>query len=374
LKLLILEPYWTGSHAAWAEGYAAASAHKVDILSLPGRFWKWRMHGGALTLAREFMARDETPDLMLATDMLDLTTFLAMTRARTANLPVAVYFHENQLSYPWSPTDRDVQQQRDHHYGFINIATALAADRVLFNSAYHRESFLGAAEKLLRHFPDHNELTILPEIEKKSEILPLGFAFDRLEQARPTAERTGPPTILWNHRWEYDKNPAVFFKALTILAERGLEFQVIVLGENFRQQPAEFADFREKFGDRLLQCGYAESYEEYARWLWRADILPVTSIQDFFGVSITEAIYCDTFPLLPRRLAYPEIIPPEKEPDCYYDGVDDLPEKLEKIIRNIENYRIRSLKSYVESYRWQLLAVRYDEIFKNLREEGKVVN
>jgi hypothetical protein len=158
MHILLLEPYLTGSHAAWAQGYAAHSRHDVTTLSLPGRFWKWRMHGGAVTLAREFMVADVTPDGILATDMLDLTTFLALTRARTAHLPVALYCHENQLSYPWSAGDRDVIRGRDVHYGFINYASAMTADAVFFNSAYHLESFFDALPRMLKHFPDYNEL------------------------------------------------------------------------------------------------------------------------------------------------------------------------------------------------------------------------
>ncbi|MDX1521413.1 MAG: DUF3524 domain-containing protein, partial [Anaerolineae bacterium] len=135
MKILLIEPYYTGSHAAWTDGYAKYSQHQVDILSLPGRFWKWRMHGGAVTLARKFLASTLRPDLILATDMLDLTTFLALTRERTSGIPTAIYFHENQLTYPWSPTDRDIPLNRDKHYGFINYTSALAADAVLFNSA-----------------------------------------------------------------------------------------------------------------------------------------------------------------------------------------------------------------------------------------------
>ena len=49
MKILILEPFFTGSHKDWAEGFKFHSKHEVQILSLPGRFWKWRMHGGAIT-------------------------------------------------------------------------------------------------------------------------------------------------------------------------------------------------------------------------------------------------------------------------------------------------------------------------------------
>ncbi|MCS7260957.1 MAG: DUF3524 domain-containing protein, partial [Anaerolineae bacterium] len=138
MRVLLLEPYAGGSHAAWVQGYTTYSRHEVIALTLPGSFWKWRMHGGAVTLARQFLQMDLTPDCILATDMLDLTTFLALTRPRTWHVPTALYFHENQLSYPWAPHDRDRIKGQDVHHGFINYASALAADVLFFNSAYHR--------------------------------------------------------------------------------------------------------------------------------------------------------------------------------------------------------------------------------------------
>ena len=75
MKILILEPYYTGSHKQWAEGYKKYSNHEIEILSMKGQFWKWRMHGGAVTLAKQFNNLDYKPDLILSTDMLDFSTF-----------------------------------------------------------------------------------------------------------------------------------------------------------------------------------------------------------------------------------------------------------------------------------------------------------
>ena len=73
------------------------------------------MYGGAVYLAEQFNElKDGLPDLIVATDMLDLTTFAALTRHRTAGIPMVVYFHENQITYPWSPTDADVKTQRNN--------------------------------------------------------------------------------------------------------------------------------------------------------------------------------------------------------------------------------------------------------------------
>ena len=182
MKILLVEPYFSGSHKSWAEGYKSFSNHNVKIISLPGQFWKWRMHGGAISLAKQFMEMNFSPDLILATDMLDLTTFLSLTKSRTAKIPNALYFHENQLSYPWSNLDRDVIEKRDHHYGFINLSSALVADNVLFNSKYHHDSFHHESIKLLKHFPDNNELDIVEKIKKKSRILYLGMDLAKFDK------------------------------------------------------------------------------------------------------------------------------------------------------------------------------------------------
>ncbi len=362
MRILLVEPYFTGSHALWATGYTQHSQHHIDILSLPGRFWKWRMHGGAVTLAREFLASDLTPDLILATDMLDLTTFLALARKRISGIPIAVYFHENQLTYPWSPTDRDIAQKRDKHYGFINYTSALAADVVLFNSRYHQESFLAALPKLLKHFPDYNELDTVEQIQEKSQVLSLGLDLQRFDEFKPI-QPNKKTLIIWGHRWEYDKGPEEFFKALTILSDRGLDFELAVLGENFSQKPDVFLAAEKTLARHIVQFGYVESFADYAKWLWRAEILPVTSNQDFFGAGVVEALYCDCFPLLPQRLAYPYIIPTEYHPQYFYEDFDDLVNRLSEAIINIEQTRRFSLRAVVAQYDWQEQSKLYDKVF-----------
>ena len=194
MEILILEPFYTGSHAAWAEGYAAHSRHKVRILSLSGAHWKWRMHGGAVTLARKFAEQKHRPDVLVATDMLDVTTFLSLTRDRTTGIPTAIYFHENQINYPWSPKDRDLARNRDKHYGFINYVSALACDRVFFNSKYHRDAFLGELPRFLEQFPDHQDTSHIAVLKGKSAVLSLGFDFSALKRLTLVPERAATET------------------------------------------------------------------------------------------------------------------------------------------------------------------------------------
>ncbi|MDA3941475.1 MAG: DUF3524 domain-containing protein, partial [Spirochaetia bacterium] len=51
LKILFLESFYSGSHKAFADGLIKNSKHNIEILTMPARFWKWRMKGAALYFA-----------------------------------------------------------------------------------------------------------------------------------------------------------------------------------------------------------------------------------------------------------------------------------------------------------------------------------
>ena len=355
MKIWLVEPYFTGSHKAWAEGFQAHSRHEVHLLTLPGRFWKWRMQGGAISLARQAQARP-APDLLLASDMLNLPLFLALAGERLAGLPVALYFHENQLTYPLQPGEK-----RDLHYGFINAVSALRADAAFFNSAYHQAAFYDELPRLLKHFPDYTELWLVDALRHKSQVLPLGLDLARFDRLGPPPSR-GRPLILWNHRWEYDKDPETFFRAIYALLDEGLDFGLILLGESFRNRPQEFLTARERLGQRVVHFGYAADAATYGRLLWQADIVVSTARHEFFGAAVVEAGYCGCFPILPRRLSYPELIPDAVQDACLYDDFEGLLDRLRQAILDIDRTRAFSLRQQMARFDWRVMAPRYDTL------------
>ena len=362
MHITLIEPFFTGSHQQWAEGLKKYTEHEVQILSLKGKYWKWRMFGGAVALARVFNEEIEKTDLILATDMLDFTTFLALTKEKSPKTPTAIYFHENQLTYPWSPSDKDVKLGRNNEYAFINYTSALVADKVFFNSQYHLNSFLDALPSFLKQFPDCKELQNVDKIRKKSELLYLGMDLKRFDKYEPNPLEKDIPVILWNHRWEYDKNPDDFFNVLYQLKEERIDFKLILLGEKYVKYPEVFDKGIKVLSNEILHCGYTDSFEDYARWLKVADILPITSNQDFFGGSIVEAMYCGVIPLLPNRLAYPEHIPKEYHQDLLYNNNEELYHQLKFIIQKSEmNY---NPKNWVKKYDWQNIIKDYNFSFK----------
>ena len=58
--------------------------------------------------------------------------------------------------------------------------------------------------------------------------------------------------MLWNHRWDHDKNPEALFRSLVKLADEGVDFRVAVAGENTRVDPREFTEACYLLGDRVV--------------------------------------------------------------------------------------------------------------------------
>jgi glycosyltransferase involved in cell wall biosynthesis len=290
--------------------------------------------------------------------------FKSLLKPELRNKPLVVYFHENQLSYPRKDADEDVVQQRDHHYSFINYSSALAADIVLFNSYYHKDSFLGLLPDFLRMFPDNKNIGTIDAIAAKSEVLHLGIDLKRLDKLKPEKiEKFPRALLLWNHRWEFDKNPDAFFKTLFEISERGIEFKLAVLGEQFATLPAIFTEAKERLTQHIVHWGYAEREADYVSWLWRADILPVTARQDFFGVSVVEAAYCNTIPFLPKRLAYAEHFPKIVHNTLFYNE-SEFTDKLQKRIMDVKLIRVQNSRQWVEQYDWTNSISRYEALFE----------
>jgi glycosyltransferase involved in cell wall biosynthesis len=359
MKILWLDPFHGGSHAAVAAGYAARSAHAVSLLALPiDGGWRWRMRGGAVTLARLAREAGARPDLIVASDMLDLATFRALTGDFLGGVPAAVYFHENQLTYPLPPG-----RQRDLGLAWINYTAALCADAVVFNSAFHRDELLGALPGLLGRYHDFRELESVAAIAAKSHVLHPGVDLGSLDGAGPDDDG-GAPIILWNGRWEYDKQPAAFFAALEGLEARGSAFRLIVAGEHIDPNAPEFAAARERWGPRALHWGYAPTRAAYGALLRRAKVVASAALQEFFGIGVVEAMHCGCAPVLPRRLNYPQLIPPALHAACLYDDPGAMVELLARALAApAAPGRWRALAA---PYGWEGAAPLYDALFAAL--------
>jgi glycosyltransferase involved in cell wall biosynthesis len=169
--------------------------------------------------------------------------------------------------------------------------------------------------------------------------------------------------ILWNQRWEYDKQPGTFFDLLYRLQKADVPFRLAVAGENFRNVPAEFDEAKERLASAITHWGYVGSINDYRVLLRQADLVVSTAIHEFFGISILEAIAAGAFPLLPKRLSYPELIPMGLHPACLYEDEAELFAKARQRLTSPRSIP-PSLQAYVrERFDWRCVADRYDDLF-----------
>ena len=381
MNVLALEPWYGGSHKNFLDGLVEHSRHTFRTVTMPGRFWRWRMEGGGVTLARKVReAVDDgfTPDVVFASDMVNLPAVLSLTRSSIGDVPVVMYFHENQLTYPLPP-----DRERERAYGITNYLSALAADRVVFNSHFHFEEFIEALPLLLRDFPDFTNLGTVRDIRDKSTVLHLGIdlaAHDayrserRLRRSRPTEA----PVVLWNQRWEYDKNPKGFFRIMNRLDDAGHSFRLLLAGKHFHEQPDEFEEAFERYAERILHYGYAEDFAEYSRLLHRADVVVSTAVHEFFGVAMMEAIYCGCHPLLPNGLSYPELIPethhtPLLHAPVLYDDEQHLFDILSRVLEHEDRpLPPETLRKIPQRLDWSRHVEAYDALLEEAADRRGV--
>ena len=364
MNVLFLEAYDGGSHRAFAEGWRRRSRHKVRILSLPARKWKWRMQTAAWVFAQEVEKNPELrdTDLIFATDMVNLSEFLGLTRRRFAHVPALLYFHENQYSYP-----PQVDGTSDFAWGAVNSASALAADGLIFNSPFHRRDFFRCWRRGNRRMPDARiDEARIDALEKDSLVIPVGIDFDFLDQHETRREGGAPPLILWNHRWEHDKGPEAFFEALAKVKKRGRAFRLAVCGESFPAKPPCFEKAKKDFVDEIEAFGFLKDPADYARLLWEADIVVSTSKQEFLGLSVIEALWCGCHPLLPKRLNYPDLLPAEQHDAHLYDSDADLANRLTDLLDERKNSASNPVYSprqeHLLAYSQSSVAERLDQL------------
>lgn len=361
MKFLFLEPFYGGSHRDFADGLVAHSSHDIDLVTLPDRFWKWRMRGAAIYWSR----RIENPgqyDGLIVSSLLNLGDLKALWGESCP--PALVYFHENQLTYPSAPDNR-----HDHQPGFTNIITALIARRLLFNSHTHLAAFLSSLPQFIRIMPDFRPKWVTNVIEEKSAVAHPGCHFSGTAPDRKR-ETGRPPLIIWNHRWEHDKNPAPFFRALEMMIQRRIEFQVALLGEAYAQMPETFKQAPKVLGERLVQYGRVPSRHAYYRWLSRGDIVVSTSVQENFGIAVVEAVWHGCLPLLPNRLSYPEILPSPFHEDFLYADQQDFENKLADLLTGRHSCQKRNpaLSRAMEKFSWENRIGQFDTELAQLAE------
>jgi len=310
VRVRLLSAYDAGSHAYWRRGLQ----HMLPdaqwyTLTLPPRHFNWRVRGNPLHWAIDKRAELEQPaDVLLATSMVDLATLRGLVPA-LSRLPTLLYFHENQFAYPAGSGQHGVLEAQ-----MVSLYSALAADRLAFNSVYNRDTFLSGCEALLGRLPDYVPTGLPRLLEQRSEVLPvpllpvvpgIGHQHSRW-RSRGDAGKS-PLRLVWMGRFEYDKGGESLERILGCLEQSGLHYELALVGQRFRTTPPAFSRIEQRFAHRLVQCGWLESSLAYHQLLREADLVLSTALHEFQGIAVLEAVQSGCLPVLPQRLVYPEL-------------------------------------------------------------------
>ncbi len=370
MRILLLSAYHAASHALWAEGLMRAlPEHDWTLLTLPPRYFRWRVRGNSLSWALMEKATLEADyDLLLATSMTDLSALRGLCPALCA-LPTVLYFHENQFAYPDSGRQFDSVEPQ-----MLSVYSALAADQLVFNSVYNRTTFFAGAEKLLKKMPDFCPVEAVMRCFSSSSLLPVGIGLCPAPEPRSSSGRLH---VVWNHRWEYDKGPERLLAVVEACDAAGVELDLSIVGQQFRQQPREFAKIERVLADSaclaLRHWGFVESGDDYRKLLASADVVLSTAIHDFQGLAVLEAVAAGCRPLVPRRLCYPEWF----SGDYFYaDKGSDIEGEGRAVAAEVQ--RLIRLKRQGElavpdigELAWSSLAPRYSEMFSRRLAEAR---
>ncbi|MFN3219731.1 MAG: DUF3524 domain-containing protein [Acidimicrobiales bacterium] len=347
MRILLVEPWYGGSHRAWADGWAVASSHDIDMVTLPDRFWRRRLRVGAAELAPlvdQWVDRHGRPDVVVATSMVELAALLGSCRRSLGEVAVVLYCHENQLVYPHP----DQVAAPDVDAAARSLQSLTVADLVVVNSRHHLDELGIGARRVIRDLGlaggavDRRVAAALdaaivvpvgvdlswcgaagdvpegggpaPDHSRDDRPEPDGAADDRPDAG------SGDPVVLWPHRWDGDKAPDAMVRTLERLAADGVAFRVVLAGEDGWDGEARRREALERLGPRVLASGHL-SPGDYRRWVRRADIVVSTARHEYFGVAVVEAMAAGCVPVLPDRCSYPELVPAELHTAALYpDG------------------------------------------------------
>ena len=153
------------------------------------------MHGDSVTLAELTNDIKEDIDLLLTSSMTNLPAFLALNNPRFAHTPKIMYMHDNQFTRPIPEGET-----RDMTYCYNTV----------------------------------------DQIREKSIVVHPGLDLKYFDNEKDSRKKNDRPVIVWNQRWQFDRNPTMFFRVLNRLNDIDLKFDLILAGDSKHEKPEEF--------------------------------------------------------------------------------------------------------------------------------------
>jgi len=343
-RILLLSAYRSDSHASWADWLVNHLNADWRVLELPGRYFRWRIRGNPLSWLDDIPAllNDWQPDHILATSMVDICTVRGLHPA-LAQVPVSLYFHENQFAYPVGDGQHSSVDPL-----MVQLYGALAADELLFNSRYNQRTFLEGVDALMAKMPDAKPESLSQRLVPKCHWLPVPV---EPVPGQPPVTDTALPLLIWNHRWEYDKCPEALVLLVEELDRRGLPMRLALFGAGAKRLHPVRQQLQQQLGERVVASGFMPR-DEYRHWLGQGCVVFSAARHEFQGLAMLEAVSAGAFPVVPDDLCYQEQYPPL----CRYPS-GDVQAAADRIERYLQQPSDRVDSDAVDVSEWLSPAV-----------------
>ncbi len=369
LDVILVVPWYGGSHRAWADGLVAASRHRIRLVTHPARFWRWRYQGGPVTLAAQLgqeITRGGRPDCVVVSSLTDVASLVGLARRSLAGIPVGLYLHETQGAYPRTNGAR--RRPADEPAVMAEWRSLCAADLVWVSSPFLEGALRASMERVLNRTESPSQVDLVDSVMDGVRVLPPGVDLSWRDRTSPVdrPHRSGAPLVLWNQRWDPDKAPMRVVNALGHVAARGVEFEVALVGEVPEHARSVFESACQRLGSRVVVSGCLDR-AAYLSLLERADVVVSAARHEFFGIAPIEAMAAGCVPLYPDRENYPHLIPGHLHRYCLHRDHDLVP-RLTELLTDLPQRRevTRGLAEEMERYDWSRVGPIYDQELSRL--------
>ena len=70
----------------------------------------------------------------------------------------------------------------------------------------------------------------------------------------------------------------------------------------------------------------------------KTDVVVSSSMHEFFGISVVEALSAGAVPVLPKRLSYPEVVPEQWHDFAFYSD-EAITDRLREVLKDVESWK-----------------------------------
>lgn len=250
-------------------------------------------------------------------------------------VPVKIYSFLHAASY----TKEDAFEVAAPYQKYTELGWIASMDKVFVGSEYHKEAFFKRRIEPLAAPEDHSRL--LNKIVVSGNPL---FAEDY-----PNFDLPKEKKIIISNRFDWEKRPNISLQFAYLAKKKHPDWKVVVttsrpIFKSNKQWLVDIAQEMEKDGIIEIKAGLAK--DEYHRELATSKIMLSNSIEENFGYCIAEALFYNTYPLLPNKLSHPELVNGNSK--LLFDDEDEILDRMEVLMEetmDVSHYTNRYLNS-----------------------------